>query len=44
MLSQLSQEVLFPLPKNGVLVGMACEEAEPGHSRSLNLPADNRNL
>jgi len=31
-------EDLFPLPKNGVLVGMACEEAAaPGHSRSLHL-------
>ena len=35
MLTQVSQEVLFPLPKNGVLVGMACEEAAPGYPRSV---------
>ena len=33
MLSRLSQEILFPLPKNGVLAGTPCEQAEPEHSR-----------
>ena len=37
MLSQSSQEFLFPLPNNGVLVGMAYEETTPMHSRSPHL-------
>jgi hypothetical protein len=43
MLIQLSQEALFPLSKNGVLVGMTCEEAWPEHPRSLHLSTNNRN-
>jgi hypothetical protein len=42
MLSQSPQEVLVPLPKNSVLVGVVCEEAALMHSRPLNLSANNR--
>jgi hypothetical protein len=42
MLSQLPQEVLVALPKNGVLAGMACKEATPGYSRSLHLSINNK--
>jgi hypothetical protein len=42
MLSRLSQEILFPLPKNGVLAGTAHGEAAPGYSGSPRLSTDNK--